>query len=86
MSSKEYTKWKAYYSIRPWGEEMQNYRIGMVTQSIRAANSKEPIYMKDCIPVFESAKEKKAFDWKASATLLKERTISMRGKIDNGNN
>jgi hypothetical protein len=80
MSAKEYNVWVADYSIRPWGEEMQDYRIGMVTQSVRAANSKDPVLMKDCMPVFEAVKEKKIFDWKASKAALKERTIAMQGK------
>ena len=81
MSAKEYTEWKADYIIRPWGEEMQDYRIGMVTQSIRATNSKDAVLMKDCMPVFEAVKEKKKFDWKAASAALKDRTISMGGKV-----
>jgi hypothetical protein len=81
MSAKEYNVWVADYSIRPWGEEMQDYRIGMVTQSVRAANSKEPVYMKDCMPVFESVQEKKAFDWKAASAACRSHTLAMGGKV-----
>jgi hypothetical protein len=81
LSAKEYTEWKAYYSIRPWGEEMQDYRIGMVTQSVRAPNSKNPVLMKDCIPVFEAVKENKTFDWKAASAACKSHTLAMGGKV-----
>ena len=49
MSAKEYNMWRADYLIEPWGEERADHRIGLVNQSIRASNSKEPVYLKDCI-------------------------------------
>ena len=58
MSAKEYNIWIAEYNIRPWGEELQDFRIGMVTQAVRAANSKDAVHIKDCIPVYQEAKKK----------------------------
>jgi hypothetical protein len=49
MSAKEYNLWRADYLIEPWGEERADIRVGLVTQSIRAANSKDPVNLKDCI-------------------------------------
>lgn len=82
MSAKEYNVWVADYSIRPWGEELQDYRIGMVTQAVRATNSKEAVHIKDCIPTWEAVEEKKEFDWKAASAACKAHTVAMGGKIE----
>jgi hypothetical protein len=81
MSAKEYNLWIAEYSIRPWGEELQDYRIGMVTQAVRSANSKDPVHIKDCIPLYETVKEKKEFDWKAASAACKAHTQALGGKV-----
>lgn len=81
MSAKEYTEWKADYIIRPWGEEMQDYRIGMVTQAVRAANSKDAVHIKDCIPLYETVNENKTFDWKAASAACKAHALAMGGKV-----
>jgi hypothetical protein len=82
MSAKEYNLWLADYNIRPWGEELQDFRIGMVTQAVRAANSKDAVHIKDCIPVYETVKENKTFDWKAASAACKSYTQSLGGKAE----
>src|SRR5688572_11302664 len=34
MSSAEFTQWKAYHSIEPFGFEMENFRMGVVAASV----------------------------------------------------
>jgi hypothetical protein len=78
MSAKEYNMWLADYRIRPWGDDLADLRVGMVTQSIRARDSKKAIYMKDCIPMFEEQSEPQ--DMLKVSKLLRARTKAMRGK------
>jgi hypothetical protein len=73
--------WKAEYSIRPWGDEIQDDRIGMVTQAIRAANSKDPVDIKDCIPVYKMVDRDKKFDWKAASAACKSHVLALGGKV-----
>lgn len=34
MSSAEFTQWKAYHSVEPFGFEMDNFRMGVVAASV----------------------------------------------------
>jgi len=34
MSSKELTEWLAYYSLEPFGNEIENYRAGVISSTI----------------------------------------------------
>jgi hypothetical protein len=41
----------------------------MVTQAVRAANSKDAVHIKDCMPVYE-VREKKQQTWHEMSALL----------------
>lgn len=34
MSSREFTEWRAYYGMEPFGEEMANWRAGMLASVV----------------------------------------------------
>lgn len=37
MSSEEFTLWKAFYSLEPWGTDVENFRMGTIAATV--ANS-----------------------------------------------
>jgi hypothetical protein len=50
----------------------------MVVQAVRAANSKDAVHIKDCIPVYEAVKEKQTPE--DMAIILKNHAIGMARK------
>jgi len=34
MTSEEFTLWKAFFSLEPWGCDVENWRMGMVAATI----------------------------------------------------
>lgn len=78
MSAKEYNVWIAEYSIEPYGQDREDVRAGMITQSVRAQYSKEGVTLKDCIVNFEPPKKQ---DWQQWQKSLKSHAASMGGKV-----
>jgi hypothetical protein len=37
MSSAEFTHWGAFFSLEPWGYEMENWRMGMIASTVANA-------------------------------------------------
>jgi hypothetical protein len=74
MSAKEYNLWKADYMIEPWGEDREDIRSGMIVQSIRAQNSKEGVYLKDCMVNFEPPKKQ---TWQEQRDMCFAHSIAM---------
>lgn len=60
MSSAEFTEWAAFYSLEPWGFDMENWRFGVIASVI--ANSvrdrkkrKRPFVPEDFMPSEDKA-------------------------------
>ncbi len=55
IDSRELTEWAAYFSLEPWGTEVDDWRAGMVASTIANVNRdpkkrRKPYEPKDFIP------------------------------------
>lgn len=71
MSSDEFVRWCALYTIEPWGYEAETWRMAVLatTTANFSGNTKEPLQLADFIPGAErrarrksSAELQRAFD------------------------
>ena len=61
MSSAEFVDWCAFYSLEPWGYEMQNWRMGVVAATTaNAAGRKKPLKPTDFMPKPARRRQKSA--------------------------
>jgi hypothetical protein len=59
MSSAEFMDWCAFYSLEPWGYEMENWRVGVVAATTaNSAGRKKPLKPTDFMP--KSGRKKRA--------------------------
>ena len=55
IDSRELSEWMAYFSLEPWGTEVEDWRAGMIAATIANVNRdekkrKKPFEPKDFIP------------------------------------
>ena len=55
IDSRELSEWMAYFSLEPWGTEVEDWRAGMIAATISNVNRdekkrKKPFEPKDFIP------------------------------------
>ena len=85
MSSSEFAEWLAYYTVEPWGFEIENWRSALITSMV--ANTardpkkhRKPYQPSDFIPDLDG-EDKQPLSWEA----LKEKTsmvfASLGGRV-----
>jgi hypothetical protein len=53
MSALEFLYWQCFYSVEPWGQEMDSLNAGIVASTIANIHSKKTFKAADFMPVFE---------------------------------
>jgi len=83
--SRELSEWMAYFSMEPWGTEIEDWRAGMIASVIANANRDEkkrrkPFEPKDFMPQ-RIAPEQEEQSWEEQARLLEMwfRTAGKKG-------
>ena len=74
MSSRELTEWMAFFSLEPWGTEVEDWRAGLIASTI--ANSyrdpkrrRKPYEPSDFMPRYEASKAQEQ-SWEEQARIL----------------
>lgn len=74
MSSRELTEWMAFFSLEPWGTEVEDWRAGLIASTI--ANSyrdpkrrRKPYEPSDFMPRYEAPKVQEQ-SWEEQARIL----------------
>lgn len=74
MSSRELTEWMAFFSLEPWGTEVEDWRAGLIASTI--ANSyrdpkrrRKPYEPSDFMPRYEAPKAQEQ-SWEEQARIL----------------
>lgn len=74
MSSRELTEWMAFFSLEPWGTEVEDWRAGLIASTV--ANSyrdpkrrRKPYEPSDFMPRYEAPKIQEQ-SWEEQARIL----------------
>ncbi|MGB9780618.1 phage tail assembly protein T [Caldanaerobacter sp.] len=62
IDSQELTEWMVYYTLEPWGTEVEDLRTGIVASTIANVNrdpkkQKKPFAPKDFMPIWDKPKQ-----------------------------
>jgi len=81
MSSAELTEWMAFFSLEPWGTEVEDWRAAMVASVIANVNrdpkKRKPYEPKDFMPRYEPQVQEQS--WEEQARLL---ALALGGDIE----
>jgi hypothetical protein len=74
IDSRELTEWAAYYSLEPWGAEVEDWRAGMIASTIANVNrdpkkQRKPYTPKDFMPQ-RDVPQKEEQTWEEQAEIL----------------
>lgn len=88
MSSRELSEWMAFFSLEPWGCEVDDWRFGMLASVIANANrdpkrQRKPFRPQDFIPQRErTASEEQT--WEEQARILEMWARAFEAKYGQG--
>lgn len=74
MSSREISEWMAFFSLEPWGTEVEDWRAGMVAATIANVNrdtkrQRKPFQPSDFMPQREPQRAEEQ-GWEEQARIL----------------
>ncbi len=74
MSSRELTEWMAFFSLEPWGTEVEDWRAGLIAATIANANRdpkkrRKPYEPQDFMPRYEKPQVEEQ-SWEEQARIL----------------
>lgn len=74
MSSRELTEWMAFFSLEPWGTEVEDWRAGLIASTIanshRDPKRRRKLYEpSDFMPRYEAPKTQEQ-SWEEQARIL----------------
>ena len=74
MSSRELTEWMAFFSLEPWGTEVEDWRAGLIAATIANANrdpkKRRKLYEpQDFMPRYEKPQVEEQ-SWEEQARIL----------------
>ena len=83
MSSRELSEWMAFFSLEPWGADIEDWRFAMLASVIANVNRdpkkrKKPYKPSDFMPRREPAEEQ---SWEEQARILELWTRAFEAKF-----
>jgi hypothetical protein len=74
ISSRELTEWMAFFSLEPWGTEVEDWRAGLIAATIANANRdpkkrRKPYEPQDFMPRYEKPQVEEQ-SWEEQARIL----------------
>ncbi len=74
MSSRELTEWMAFFSLEPWGTEVEDWRAGLIASTIANVNRdpkkrRKPYEPKDFMPCRDRRPAEEQ-SWEEQARIL----------------
>lgn len=85
VDSRELTEWAAYFSLEPWGTEVEDWRAGLIASTIANANrdpkrQRQPFQPKDFMPQREPQQvEAQSLEEQAKILELWQKTLQAKG-------
>ena len=74
ISSRELTEWMAFFSLEPWGSEVEDWRAGLIASTIANVNRdpkkrRKPYEPSDFMPRYEAPKAQEQ-SWEEQARIF----------------
>ncbi len=74
ISSRELSEWMAFFSLEPWGTEVEDWRAGLIAATIANANRdskkrRRPYEPQDFMPKYEKPQAEEQ-SWEEQARIL----------------
>ena len=75
MSSRELTEWMAFFSLEPWGTEVEDWRAGLIASTVANGyrdpkRRRKPYEPKDFMPRYEASQKTEEQSWEEQARIL----------------
>src|SRR5690606_27802860 len=76
MSSRELSEWMAFFSLEPWGTEVEDWRAAMIAATVANGyrdpkRRRKPYEPKDFMPRYEPPKKTEPQSWEEQFAILK---------------